>query len=146
MQTRTSFLYIAWLTALISTLGSLFFSIFLKLPPCDLCWYQRIFMFPLVIVLGVGYLKEDKYIQLYSLPLILLGWFLSIYHNLLYYKWIEPTITPCSGGVSCTERQLELLGFVSIPLMSFTSFTLLFILVLLHTYMLEPGGAHNEKK
>lgn len=129
---KSQFLYFAWMLALLSTAGSFFFSLVLKLPPCDLCWYQRIFMFPLVFILGAGFLLKDHKIHIYALPLILVGWLISVYHNLLYYKFITPTITPCTSGISCTERQLDLFGFLSIPLMSFLSFSVLFILMFIH--------------
>lgn len=132
MAHNNIFLYLSWLLATVSTASSLFLSNFMKLPPCDLCWYQRIFMFPLVAILWVGFSLEDKKIHLYALPLIIMGWLIAAYHNLLYYKWISPTLSPCTSGVSCTERQLDLLGFISIPLMSFFGFSFLFILILLH--------------
>lgn len=135
-------LFLALTLAIGSVAGSLFFSNFLKLPPCDLCWYQRIFMFPMAIILSVGFLTEDKKVHLYSLPLLGIGWVISAYHNLLYYKFITPVITPCTGGVSCTERQLDLFGFLSIPLMSLISFSILFILISLHMYQ----GRKNETR
>lgn len=136
------FLYLSWFIAISSTAGSFFFSIFMKLPPCDLCWYQRIFMFPLVFILAVGFLTNDKNVAKYSLPLIVTGWIIAAYHNLIYYKFIATQIVPCTGGVSCTERQLDLFGFLSIPLMSLFSFTLL--LILMSTYFKK--GFQNEAK
>lgn len=105
-------------------------------------------MFPLVVVLGVGFTKEDRNVHLYSLPLIVFGWLISAYHILLYYKWIEPAITPCTGGVSCTEKQLELFGFASIPLMSFLSFTAILTFILLHLLQQKKnlGGFQHEKQ
>lgn len=136
------YLYLAWLMACVSVAGSFFFSNYLKLPPCSLCWYQRIFMFPLVVVLGVGYLTQDKKNHFYSLPLISVGWLIAFYHNLIYYKFMDGELVPCTGGVSCTERQLDLFGFLSIPLMSFISFTILLILVYLN---LKKGNSHETK-
>ncbi len=129
---KAFFLYLAWMTALLSTLGSLFLSNYLKLPPCDLCWYQRVLMFPLVVVLGVGFLLKDKNIHFYSLPLVIIGGLIAGYHNLLYYKWISTELIPCTGGVSCTERQLDLFGFLSIPMMSLISFIILAVLLILN--------------
>lgn len=126
------YLFLAFLLALVSVAGSLFFSEFMNLPPCDLCWYQRIFMYPLVVIFWVGFSRQDRENHLYSLPFILGGLATAIYHNLLYYKWITPKITPCSSGVSCTQRQLDLLGFISIPLMSLVVFILIFAFVFLH--------------
>ncbi len=129
---KNIFLYLAWVTASVSTVGSLFLSYYMKLPPCDLCWHQRIFMFPLVAILWVGYSNEDKKIHLYALPLIISGWLIAAYHNLIYYKLISSEIIPCTSGISCTERQLSLFGFISIPLMSLAGFSILLLLVFLH--------------
>lgn len=131
-SSKNLYLYLAWLMASVSTAGSLFLSYFMKLPPCDLCWYQRIFMFPLVFILWIGYSHEDKKVHLYSLPLIVVGWLIAAYHNLIYYKIMASEIIPCTSGISCTERQLNLFGFISIPLMSLVGFSILFILIYLH--------------
>jgi disulfide bond formation protein DsbB len=143
MRKNEIYLFLAWVLSLVSTLTSLFFSLFLHLPPCNLCWYQRICMFPLVLVLGVGFSTQDRRNHLYSLPLVILGWLLATYHNLLYYKWIPETLSPCSAGASCTERQLEIWGFVGIPLMSWLAFSGLGILLALH---LKQRGTLHEKK
>lgn len=116
--------YLAWIIALLSTVGSLFFSEVMQLPPCVLCWYQRITMYPLVIIIGVGIVTRDgSRMKNYALPVCLTGLAISIYHNLLYYGLIPESITPCAEGVSCTSRQIEWLGFITIPLMALTAFT-----------------------
>jgi disulfide bond formation protein DsbB len=115
-------LYLAWLLALLGTVGSLFFSEVLGYPPCVLCWYQRIALYPLVLVIGVGIAIRDRRIALYALPITLIGLMIGIYHNLLYYGIIPEGITPCTEGVPCNAVQLELLGFVTIPLMSLAAF------------------------
>ncbi|RYZ26118.1 MAG: disulfide bond formation protein B [Sphingobacteriales bacterium] len=93
---RIQFPYIAWLVSVVSVAGSFFFSNFMKLPPCTLCWYQRIFMFPLVIVLGVGFIFREPKNHYYSLPLIGIGWLIAFYHNLIYYKMMRTT-SWCNG-------------------------------------------------
>ncbi len=97
----------------------------LGFPPCELCWYQRILMFPLVAILTVGILKKDKNLPLYVLPLSIAGLIIAAYHNLLYYGVIPESINPCILGVSCLERQLELFGFITIPLLSLVSFAII---------------------
>jgi disulfide bond formation protein DsbB len=114
--------YVAWTMTLTASLGSLFFSEVMKLPPCVLCWYQRIAMYPLVFVLAVGILRKDFNVRYYALPLSLVGLMIAGYHNLLYYKIIPESISPCLQGVSCTSRQIEWLGFITIPLLSWVSF------------------------
>jgi disulfide bond formation protein DsbB len=114
--------YAAWIIALVATVGSLFFSEVMQLPPCVLCWYQRIAMYPLVLIIGTGIILRDARVKHYALPLCLIGLAISIYHNLLYYGLIPESITPCTEGVSCTSRQIEWLGFITIPLMALTAF------------------------
>ena len=115
-----------------ATLGSLFFSEVMALKPCVLCWYQRICLFPLVIILATGLFPFDKRVVTYSLPLAIAGWLTAFYHNLLYSKIIPQDLQPCSQGVSCTEKYIDLFGFITIPMLSLISFsaiiTLLFFL------------------
>jgi disulfide bond formation protein DsbB len=118
-------LFVVWLTSLVATLGSLFFSEVMRLPPCTLCWYQRVCMYPLVVVSTVGLLRRDRAASLYAWPLALAGLAVAVYHNLLYYHLIPESIVPCTTGVSCTSRQVEWLGFVTIPLMSLTAFAII---------------------
>ena len=120
-------LFGAWLTATLATLGSLFFSEVMRLPPCLLCWYQRILMYPLVVVFTVGLLTRDLHVARYAWPLAIGGFGVAVYHNLLYYHLIPESIAPCTTGVSCTDRQIEWLGFITIPLLSLTAFTLVIL-------------------
>ena len=112
----------AWFVSLVSTLGSLFFSEVMKLPPCVLCWYQRIGLYPLVAIFTVGILGRDEKMSRYAWPFVLFGLLTAIYHTLLYYHVIPESISPCTQGASCTERQIEWFGFVSIPLLSLLAF------------------------
>ena len=131
-------LFLAWLIACVSTLGSLFFSNVMEFAPCVLCWYQRICLFPLVIILAGGLFPLDHGVVKYALPLTALGWLLAAYHCLLYTELIPASMEPCAKGVSCTEEYLELFGFLSIPLLSLISFTtLLFILITLRRRSFE---------
>ncbi len=122
MKSNDLLIYLAWLIALIATVGSLFFSEVMQLPPCVLCWYQRIAMYPLVLIIGIGIVMRDSRMKNYALPVCLIGLVISIYHNLLYYGLIPESITPCTQGISCTSRQIEWLGFITIPLMALVAF------------------------
>ena len=124
--------YLAWLVALLATVGSLFFSEVMELPPCLLCWYQRIAMYPLVVVLGVGIILGDRRVKFYALPVALAGLAVAVYHNLLYYGILPESIAPCTQGISCTSVQLEWLGFITIPLMSLTAFVLITLSLLFY--------------
>lgn len=123
-------LYFAWGISLLSTFASLFFSEVLKYPPCSLCWYQRVFMYPLVIILPVGILSLDKHISKYVLSLSIFGSIIAGYHTLIYHDVIQEKLTLCTADLSCKTKQFELFGFLSIPLMSFLSFLIIFVLAL----------------
>ncbi len=125
MMRRSLLPYLAWVIALVATVGSLFFSEVMGLQPCVLCWYQRIAMYPLVLVIGAGIIMRDGRMMYYALPLCLAGLAISVYHNLLYYGILPESIAPCTAGISCTSRQIEWLGFITIPLMALTAFALL---------------------
>ena len=119
------YLQTGFLLSVIATAGSLFFSEVMKLPPCVLCWYQRICMYPLVLILGLALLKNTKDVFKYASVLSVVGLGIAIYHNLLYYKIIPDSITPCSEGISCTSKQIEWLGFITIPFLSLVVFLMI---------------------
>ena len=130
-----------WLIALLSMLGSLFFSEVMKLPPCVLCWYQRICIYPLVVTVLVGMQRKDNNFVYYSWPLAAIGLLTAVYQNLLYYGIIPESISPCSEGVSCTERQIEWLGFITIPLMSLLALIVMNLLFL----QIYRGSLHEKR-
>ncbi len=116
-------LYLGWLLALIATLGSLYFSEVRHFVPCTLCWYQRILMYPLVILLGIASYRQDRTIVPYILPLTLLGIGVALFH---YLDQKIPGFGPpglCNSGVPCSAQYIDWLGFISIPLLSLVAFT-----------------------
>lgn len=125
-------LYLALIQAILAMLGSLYFSEIKQFPPCVLCWYQRIAMYPLVVILLIGILAKDKMAHYYVLVLAGIGWLISIYHNLLYYKILPEAAAPCVAGISCTTKYIEWFGFVTIPFLSFLGFSFIIIVVFLH--------------
>ena len=122
---RWMWLFAAWLAATGATLGSFFFSEIMELPPCSLCWYQRIFMFPLPIILFRGLFPFEPGVIRYALPLALCGWAIAAYHTLLHVGIIPESASPCSQGVPCSAAYLELFGFISIPVLSLLAFSVL---------------------
>lgn len=124
-------LFLTWIIVSASTLGSLFFSHVMEFAPCVLCWYQRICLFPLVIILATGLFPFDKRVVKYALPLAIAGWFIAFYHNLLYSEIIPQNLQPCSQGVSCTEKYIDLFGFLTIPMLALLSFSIIIILLFL---------------
>lgn len=132
MTTRI-LLYASWAVSLLATMGSLYASEILKFPPCVLCWYQRIAMYPLTVILLVGILIKDKYLPLYVLPLSIVGGLIALFHYLLQRGVVPESVGPCVLGISCTRTYVEWFGFVTIPLLSMLAFvfiTLSMIVVL----------------
>lgn len=123
--------FLAWAVALVSTLGALFIGEVMEQLPCDLCWHQRIFMFPLVVVLGIAAVRSDAGGWLYGLPLAVLGWFVAGFHNLLYFEIIPKAIKPCGEGPSCSGDGMTILGSVPLPLLSLAAFTSIIALLLM---------------
>ncbi|MFV0480400.1 MAG: disulfide oxidoreductase [Campylobacteraceae bacterium] len=126
-------LFFAWIVSLVATAGSLFLSDVLGFPPCTMCWYQRICMYPLLFILIVGLLRKDKASIYYSAPILIIGWLWSFYHTLLIFDIIKEDMTPCSMGVPCSVKYLNWFGFIDIPLLALVAFTIIaitFILIL----------------
>ncbi len=123
--------FLAWLIALASTLGALFLGEVVGIAPCVLCWYQRIAMFPLVIILAVGLLPFDARSVRYALPLAAVGWAIALYHCLLYWGVMPKDLVPCGEGASCTDVKAELYGFISVPLLSLSAFSLIVVFLLI---------------
>ncbi|MDH3629140.1 MAG: disulfide bond formation protein B [Acidobacteriota bacterium] len=122
LDTDWLLLLAAWLLVTTASLGSLFFSEVMGLPPCSLCWYQRVFMFPLVLVLFMGLFPFDAKVVRYALPLSAAGSLAALYHMLLQVGVIPESAAPCSQGVSCADVDLSVFGFVSIPMLSLFAF------------------------
>ncbi|TPG74661.1 disulfide bond formation protein B [Pseudomonas arsenicoxydans] len=121
----------AWLLALVSTIAVLFVGEVMGQLPCVLCWFQRAFMFPLVLVLGVACYLSDTGVWRYALPLAVMGWLIALYHNLLYFGLIPESIKPCGAGPSCSGADMTILSGVPLPLLSLGVFSLLIILLVL---------------
>jgi disulfide bond formation protein DsbB len=124
--------YLVFIIALVSSLLSLFFSEILKFTPCVLCWYQRIFMYPLVFVSAVSIVRKHKELPYYIIPLSSIGFFIGLYQNLLIWHILPEQIAPCTAGVSCIDQPFVLFGFVTIPLGSMISFAIITASMLLY--------------
>lgn len=131
-NTNWILLFLCWLLVSTSATISIFFSSVLAYEPCVLCWYQRICLFPLIFIFAAGLFPAfDKSVIKYALPLTIAGGLIALYHTLLYAGIIPENIQPCSQGVSCTEKYIELFGFISIPMMSFFAFSTLATLLII---------------
>jgi disulfide bond formation protein DsbB len=122
------FVLAAWILATASTLGALFFGEIMHLPPCSLCWYQRIFMFPLAIVLPFALFPSEPGVSLDEsivramLPLVGIGGVLALFQVLLVEGIIPERLEPCRQGVPCSETVIEWFGFITIPLLALFAF------------------------
>ena len=130
-------LLVALIQAIIASMGSLFFSLVLNFTPCTLCWYQRICMYPLVVILAVAILKKDKHVPLYILPLSLTGLLFSVDHNLLGYGVIVENSFYCLPGTSCATPPAMWLGFITIPLLSFVAFAIITLSAIAYQHSLR---------
>jgi disulfide bond formation protein DsbB len=125
---KSYFLYLAWLIALISTLTTIYYGEIKGLEPCSMCWYQRICMFPLSIILGIAAYRQDYQIRKYIFPLIIIGFLLGLW-QFLEHK--IPALTPptlCGWEGDCKNQEYQILG-ASIPLLSAVAFLSMFILL-----------------
>lgn len=129
-NTPWALVFVAWLVAAMATLGALFMSEIMGFAPCVLCWWQRIFMFPLVLVLALGLFPFDPKVLRYALPLATMGLLVAGFHVLLTMGIIPETLAPCRDGIPCKTLQIEWFGFVTIPLLSFFAFLVLSLLLL----------------
>jgi len=141
LKSTSIFVFLSFITACIASLGSLFFSEIMQFIPCSMCWYQRIFMYPLVLIFLVNMLYPDDKIVKYAMPLVLIGLFISIYHNLLMFDIIPESIVPCVQGVPCSTEYINWFGFITIPFLSLIAYSIILILLLI----IKKGISSNEK-
>ena len=118
-------LFCAWFVSLTATLSSLYMSEFLHYVPCELCWFQRIFMYPLVILLGMAMYKDDFSIASYALPFSIIGACFSMYHYLVQKVSFMQVYEPCRVGIPCSSDYLNVFGFITIPLIALIAFLLI---------------------
>ncbi|WP_382158781.1 disulfide bond formation protein B [Hydrogenophaga sp. ANAO-22] len=131
MKNPWTLLLLAWLVAIAATAGALFIGEVMLMVPCQLCWYQRIFMFPLALILGMACFAEDRRGAVYALPLALGGTAMAGYHTLLVAGLIPKAWLPCSAGVSCADQRLEILNGIQIPWLSLAAFAAISLLLTL---------------
>lgn len=120
-------IYMAWLVSLIATAGSLYLSEVLHYEPCRLCWFQRIFMYPQVIILGIAAYRNDRSASIYAIPLSVIGGCISIYHYMEQKIPAMSKLFPCKVGIPCNFDYLNWWGFITIPFMALVAFVLIVI-------------------
>jgi len=117
--------YIALMQAIISMLGSLYYSEVRGYIPCQLCWYQRILIYPIVVIIIVGLIRNDKKLYHYVLPLGIIGWLIAFYHVLLQNGIVSETSITCDITASCGSKYVNYFGFMSIPVMALIAFSVI---------------------
>lgn len=117
-------LRLAWLVAAVAMAGSLYMSEARHFQPCVLCWYQRIAMYPVVLILGIASLRRDLTAWWYALPFALIGAAISVYHYQLE-RFPDQEQIACSATVPCTTIWFEQLGYITLPMMALSAFALI---------------------
>lgn len=126
---RNNSLFLAWGVASTAMLGSLYFSEIMGYIPCDLCWYQRILMYPLVLLLGVATFRRDRSIVYYALPFSIPGSMLSLFHYLIQKTGLFSQLSPCTEGIPCSGEYINWFGFITIPFLALVAFILITLLL-----------------
>lgn len=129
-QWRDYTLYMAWIVSVVATLGSLYFSEIRHYIPCELCWFQRIMMYPLSIILGIATFYNERTMKKYVLPISIIGVTISLYHYAIQKVPGFLGIKPCTQGVPCNVDYINWLGFITIPFLALIAFSLITILML----------------
>lgn len=124
-------LLLAWLLALVATLSALFIGEVMGQAPCNLCWFQRVFMFPLVIILGIACYRSDPVVWRYALPVAGCGWLIACYHSLVYSGVFGDSIQPCSAGGACSGSNMTIFGSVALPVLSLIVFSVISTLLII---------------
>ena len=125
----------AFIVALAATCGSLFYSEIARFTPCELCWFQRIFMYPQVILLGLALIRKDKNIIPYNISLAIIGAPFAIYNYLLQLGFFQSaTCSISSSAVSCSTRYTMTFGYITISMMALTAFLLIIVFTLFRRF------------
>ena len=127
----SSYREVSFIIALVATSGSLYFSEVMMLEPCPLCWYQRIFMYPLVVLFLSSILMVRKDVQHYAVPMAMVGAGISIYNYAV--QMVGELSSGCSAGVSCEAAHFMYFDYVTIPLMALTAFMTILVINLKFT-------------
>lgn len=131
-------LALAWAVATVATLGALFVGEVMGQAPCDLCWYQRVAMFPLALLLGIAVYRGDVGVRFYALPLAVIGALVAGFHSLLYAGLLPETIEPCGAGPSCASADMTLFGLLPLPFLALGAFAAIAVLLVLPAKSTRP--------
>ena len=124
-------LFAVWIVATVATLASLFFSEVMDVPVCSLCWYQRIAMYPLVLILALGLFPYEPRVVRFAGGLAAVGWLIALFHVLVVAGVVPERVQPCVQGIPCSETHISLFGFLNIPVLSLLTFSLIVAMLFL---------------
>ncbi|MFD1707288.1 disulfide oxidoreductase [Siminovitchia sediminis] len=124
---QENLLFFSWAVSVVATLGSLYFSEIQQFEPCELCWYQRILMYPLTIILGIAAVKKQAGIAIYTAVLSGIGACFSLYHYLIQKADFFSSSAPACGRVPCTGQYINWMGFITIPFLALVAFSIILI-------------------
>lgn len=124
--------WMAWAIALVATVGSLMYSDLFHFVPCRLCWFQRIAMYPLAVILVVGAIRREAAVKFYAVPIALIGLAISIWHNVVqFFPSLEGGT--CDPANPCSARSIEVFGFMDLPFMAGAGFIVISVLLAFYT-------------
>jgi len=121
---------LAWVIAVVTTLGSLYYSKVMEYVPCELCWYQRIVIYPFAVILGIAAWRRDAGIRVYAVPVLAIGMVISAYHTWIQAYPPSDGTSFCTADAPCTTRYVWEFGFVSLPFMALSAMVAMTALLL----------------
>ncbi|GEM_PF-45675 len=137
-------LSVALTVALVSTFGSLYFSEVANFVPCELCWFQRIGMYPLSVILVIALARKDRGVGVYVLPLAGAGALVSLYHYMVQRFPDLQSGGACNPAFPCTDTLVWEFSFISIPYMAMSGFMLIAVLLALQSAVFSSGADVQE--
>lgn len=122
---------LAWLIAMVTMLGSLYYSRIQHYVPCELCWYQRICIYPFAVILGIAAWRRDAGIRVYAVPVLAIGAAIATYHSWIQAYPPADGTSFCTADAPCTLRYVWEFGFVSLPFMALSACSAMIVLLLI---------------
>lgn len=125
---------LAWIVALVTTAGSLYYSKVQGYVPCELCWYQRIIVYPFSVILGIAAWRRDSSVRIYAIPVLCIGVVIATYHSII--QWWPPSsgTSFCSADAPCTLKYVNEFGFVTLPFMALSAMAVIIALLSISRY------------
>ncbi|GGG22689.1 putative disulfide formation protein C [Lysinibacillus alkalisoli] len=120
-------LLLIWVVSLVATLGSLYFSEVRHYLPCEMCWYQRILMYPILLITTIAIWQKNAKIAMTTLAFSAIGGAIAIYHYGIQKLSFLASTAPACKSVSCTAEYINWLGFITIPFLSLVAFVVIIV-------------------